>query len=55
MNTDVVYRLCFKIVVADDREVSNRMEYQAAIKHSIEQIEPLIKVPEKLLKSHDLS
>jgi hypothetical protein len=51
---DVVYRLCFKIVLSNSRNITKTIEYNAGIKHKFNADISSIQVPDTLLKSKDL-
>lgn len=51
----MVYRLCFKIVLARFRTVTALMEYNAGVMHKFSASESHIEIPKNLLKSKDLS
>jgi hypothetical protein len=54
-NVDVVYRLCFKIVLSSFRKISKLIEYNAGAKHKFTAAGSHIAVPSKLLKTKDLT
>lgn len=54
-NVDVVYRLCFKIVLSRFRKITKLIEYNAGAKHKFTASGSHISVPPKLLKTKDLT
>ena len=51
---DVVYNICFRIVLDSNVEVTTVMEYNAGIRHKEIFLAPNLTIPDSLLKIDDL-